>query len=143
MTLRWQQRIGDASHNGKTGQCIATPAFTGKLLFFGANETTVEGITYRGSIQARKPGSSALVWETPLADGITGSPGINGGGVLAVPAYYPPVGSTPDAVHPVNAASGRILRVLANGTEFAQPVFAGGWMFSADSNGMYAWRVRR
>jgi outer membrane protein assembly factor BamB len=140
MTLRWEERIGDASHNGQTGQCIATPAFNGKLLYFGGNETTINGVTYLGSVQARKPGSGALVWETPLADGVTGSPSIDGGGVLAVPAYYPPAGSTPDAVYLVDAASGRILRVLAHGEEFAQPVFAGGWMFSADSDGVYAWR---
>jgi outer membrane protein assembly factor BamB len=143
MTPRWQKRIGDASHNGTTGQCIATPAFNGKMLYFGGNETTVRGATYQGSIQARKPGGGGLVWETPLADGVTGSPGIDGGGVLAVPAYYPPAGSVPDALYLADPASGRILRVLAHGTEFAQAVFAGAWMFSADSDGVYAWKVKR
>ncbi|HTX80724.1 MAG TPA: hypothetical protein VME44_00985 [Streptosporangiaceae bacterium] len=143
MALRWQERIGDASHNGQTGQCIATPAFNGKLLYFGGNETTVNGVTYLGSVQAREPDSGALVWETPLADGVTGSPSIDTGGVLAVPAYYAPTGSTPDAVYLVDPGSGRILRVLAYGTEFAQAVFADGWMFSADSNGVYAWKVKR
>jgi outer membrane protein assembly factor BamB len=131
------------SHNGQAGQCIATPAFNGKLLYFGGNETTVNGVTYLGSVQAREPDSGALVWETPLADGVTGSPSIDGGGVLAVPAYYAPTGSTPDAVYLVDPGSGRILRVLAHGTEFAQAVFAGGWMFSADSDGVYAWKLKR
>jgi len=142
MTLQWQARIGDASSGGKTGQCIAAPAFNGKVLYFGGNETTVNGVTYLGSVQAREPGSGALVWETPLADGVTGSPSIDKGGLLAVPAYYAPAGSAPDALYLIDPASGRILRVLAHGTEFAQAVFAGGWMFSADSDGVYAWRVK-
>jgi outer membrane protein assembly factor BamB len=143
MTLQWQARIGDASNKGKTGQCIAAPAFNGKLLYFGGNQTTVNGVTYQGSVQARQPGTGALVWETPLTDGVTGSPSIDSGGVLAVPAYYAPAGSVPDAVYLLDPVSGRILRVLAHGTEFAQAVFAGGWMFSADNDGVYAWRVKR
>ena len=142
MTLAWESRIGDASRNGKTGQCIATPASDGKLLYFGGNQTTVNGVIYQGSVQAREPDSGKLVWETPLADGVTGSPSIDGGGVLAVPAYYPPAGTAPAAVYLVNPASGKILRVLAHGTEFAQAVFASGWIFSADSDGVYAWRVK-
>ena len=143
MTLVWQERIGDASHNGNTGQCVATPAFNGKLLYFGGNETTINGVTYLGSVQAREADSGTLVWETPLADGVTGSPSIDGGGLLAVPAYYAPTGSTPDAVYLVDPGSGRILRVLAHGTEFAQAVFADGWIFSADSDGVHAWRIKR
>jgi outer membrane protein assembly factor BamB len=142
MTLRWQRRIGDPSYKGMTGQCIATPAFNGKLLYFGGNQTTVKGVLYRGSVQARRPGGGALVWETPLADGVTGSPSLDGGGVLAVPAYYPPAGSAPDAVYLIDPVSGRILRVLVHGREFAQAVFAGGWMFSADSDGVYGWRLK-
>jgi hypothetical protein len=124
MTLRWQRRIGDASSKGMTGQCIATPLFNGKLQYLGGNQSTVKGIVYLGSVQARRPGSGALAWETPLADGVTGSPSIDAGGVLAVPAYYPPAGSAPDAVYLIDPASGRILRVLDHGREFAQAVFA-------------------
>jgi outer membrane protein assembly factor BamB len=143
MELRWDRRIGDASNQQtKTGECIATPAYNGSYLYFGGNETTIKGVTYMGSVQARKPGSGELVWETPLADGVTGSPSIDRGGVLAVPADYPPAKSTPNAVYLINPKSGRILRVLTHGTEFAQAVFAGGWLFSADSDGVYAWHLR-
>lgn len=143
MTLRWETRIGDASYHGKTGECIATPAYNGKLLYFGGNQTTTNGVVHQGSIQARAPGNGTLVWETPLDTGVTGSPSIDGGSVLAVPGYYPTAGSAPVAVYLVNPASGQILRRLAHGQEFAQAVFAGGWMFSADSDGVYAWRVKR
>jgi outer membrane protein assembly factor BamB len=142
MKVRWEKRIGDASNAGKTGECIASPAYDGKVLYFGGNQTTIKGVTYDGSVQARKPGSGELIWETPLADGVTGSPSLDGSGVLAVPGYYSPANSTPEAVYLVRASSGRILRVLGNAAEFAQAVFAGGWLFSADSDGVYAWRVR-
>jgi outer membrane protein assembly factor BamB len=142
MKVRWEKRIADAASNGKTGQCIATPAFNGKVLYFAGNQTTIKGVTYLGSVQARKPGSGELIWETPLAEGVTGSPSIDGGGVLAVPGYRPPATGTPDAVYLIRPSSGRILRALAQGTEFAQAVFAGGWLFSADSSGVYAWRVK-
>jgi outer membrane protein assembly factor BamB len=143
MRLRWDRRIGDASYKGTTGQCIATPAYDGSYLYFGGNQTVVKGVTYLGSVQARKPGSGQLVWQTPLADGVTGSPSIDRGGVLAVPAYYPPAKTTPNALYLINPKSGRILRVLAHGTEFAQAVFAGGWLFSADNDGVYAWHLGR
>ncbi|HTZ92365.1 MAG TPA: PQQ-binding-like beta-propeller repeat protein [Streptosporangiaceae bacterium] len=143
MTLDWETRIGDASYHGQTGECIATPAYNGKLLYFGGNQTTISGVVHQGSVQARAPGNGALVWETPLDTGVTGSPSIDGGGVLAVPGYYPTAGSPPVAVYLVNPASGQILRRLAHGQEFAQAVFAGGWLFSADSDGVYAWRVKR
>jgi outer membrane protein assembly factor BamB len=142
MKVRWEKRIGAASYEGKTGECIASPAYNGKVLYFGGNQTTIKGVTYQGSVQARKPGSGQLIWETPLADGVTGSPGLDGGGVLAVPGYYPPAGATPEALYLIRASSGRVVRILGNGDEFAQAVFAGGWLFSADSDGVYAWRVR-
>jgi outer membrane protein assembly factor BamB len=142
MKDRWEKRIGDASYEGKTGECIASPAYDGKVLYFGGNQTTIKGVTYEGSVQARKPSSGELIWETPLADGVTGSPSLDGGGVLAVPGYYAPANSTPEAVYLVRASSGRIMRVLGDAAEFAQAVFAGGWLFSADSDGVYAWRVQ-
>ncbi len=142
MKVRWEKRIGVASFEGKTGECIAAPAYNGKVLYFGGNQTTVKDVTYEGSVQARKPSSGELIWETPLADGVTGSPSLDGGGVLAVPGYYPPANQTPQAVYLIRPSSGQILRVLGTGSEFAQAVFAGGWLYTADSDGVYAWRVK-
>jgi hypothetical protein len=68
------------------------------------------------------------------------SPSIDGG-ILAVPGYRPPTTGTPDAVYLIRPSSGRIRRAFAQ-AEFAQAVFAGGWLFSADSSGAYAWRVK-
>lgn len=50
--------------------------------------------------------------------------------------------TTSNNVYLFKAASGRILRTLVQGTEFAQCVYANNWLFSADNNGVYAWRLK-
>jgi len=43
-------------------------------------------------------------------------------------------------VYLVSARTGRILRTLMTGSkDFAQATFAGGWLFTANANGVYAW----
>jgi outer membrane protein assembly factor BamB len=142
MKVRWEKRIGDRA-DGSSGVCTATPAYNGKVLYFGGNETTINGVTYNGSAQARNPKTGALIWQTPLADGVTGSPSLDGGGVLAVPGYFPPSATSPaQSVYLINPASGQILTTLGTSPEFAQAVFAGGWLFTANSDGVYAWHVQ-
>ena len=43
----------------------------------------------------------------------------------------------------MKASSGRIVRILVQGTEFAQCVFAGNRLFSANDNGVFAWRLKQ
>jgi hypothetical protein len=140
MKVRWERTIGVPA-NKTTGQCIATPAYNGKFLYFGGNQITIKGVTYPGSVQERNPSDGRLVWETALPGSVTGSPTLDGGGVLAAPTYY--AGSpTSNNVYLLKAASGRVLRKLVQGTEFAQCVYANNWLFSANDNGVYAWRLK-
>ena len=45
-----------------------------------------------------------------------------------------------NAVYLLNASTGKILATVITGsTDFAQSVFAGGWLFTANGNGVYAW----
>ncbi len=141
MKVRWQRAIGIPA-NKTTGQCIATPAYNGKFLYFGGNQIAIKGVTYPGSVQERNPGDGALVWEAALPSGITGSPTLDGGGVLAVPTYYAGSPATSNEVYLFDAASGHILRALVQGTDFAQCVFADSRLFSANADGIYAWRLR-
>jgi hypothetical protein len=39
----------------------------------------------------------------------------------------------------VDAATGKILRTLVHGLDFAQGVFADNWLFTANADGVYAW----
>ena len=65
---------------------------------------------------------------------------MNGGGVIAVGTYDS--SSTPNASYLLSARTGRIIRLLVRGTDFAQTVFADGWLFAANSDGVFAWRPK-
>jgi hypothetical protein len=57
--------------------------------------------------------------------------------VLAVGTYDN--GTAPEATYLVDAATGKILRDLVEGMDFAQSTFADGELFAANSAGVYAW----
>jgi outer membrane protein assembly factor BamB len=141
MRLRWQDTIGVAFGPKGSGQCTAAPVYNGHDLFLGGNETTPGGtVTAAGTVQERVPSTGALVWESPLSDGVIGSPTMDGGGVLAVGTYG---GSPePNETYLIDAADGQVIRTIAQGLDFAQTVFADNWMFGANNNGVYAWALR-
>jgi hypothetical protein len=138
MKLRWERRIVAPAE--PVAICAATPVYTGKLLYLAANQVTIKGTSYPGSVQARVPGSGHL-WETVLPNGVVGSPTMDGAGVLAVGTFDST--STPNATYLVRASSGRFLRTLVQGMDFAQTVFANNLLFTANSNGVYAFGLRR
>ena len=136
MTLAWSGRIGAGSRNGTYAQCSAAAVYDGRHLFFGGTATTIRGRAYRGSVQERTTGGR-LVWATGLPDGVIGSPSLDGGGVIAVGTFD---NAAPNAVRLVSARTGKIVRLLVRGgDDFAQSVFAGGWLYTANGSGVYAW----
>jgi hypothetical protein len=79
-----------------------------------------------------------VLWQTGLPNGVIGAPTLDGGGVVAVGTYGS--SATLNAVYLADARTGRIVRTLITGsTDFAQSVFAGGWLFTANGTGVYAW----
>jgi outer membrane protein assembly factor BamB len=137
MKVRWEKRVGAPAD---TAECIASPAYNGNFLYLAANTVTIKGVRYPGSVQERRPDSGALVWQTGLPNGVLGSLALDGGGVLAVGTYD---FSSPNATYLIAARSGRILRTVGHGMDFAQNVFAGNWLFTANDNGLYAFAVRK
>jgi outer membrane protein assembly factor BamB len=138
MTLAWERRV--AKNPGGTGkaQCIASSAYDGKHLYVAAGSTVIGGKTYPGSIRRLNPATGAVLWQTGLPDAVLGTPTLDGGGVIAVGTFG--VGTAPNAVYLLDARTGHILRALPTGSsDFAQSVFAGGWLFTANGNGVYAW----
>ncbi len=87
MKLVWRWRIGVSSGGPKRGECLASPAYNGKELFFGGNETTFDKTTYPGSVSARSATTGALLWQTGLPGGVMGSPTLDGGGLIAVGTF--------------------------------------------------------
>jgi hypothetical protein len=72
---------------------------------------------------------------------VIGTPTLDGAGVLAVGTYA--FTKRPNAVFLLRASDGKILRRLASGGQFfAQSVFAGGRIFTANGNGLVAWGLR-
>ncbi|HXW43967.1 MAG TPA: PQQ-binding-like beta-propeller repeat protein [Streptosporangiaceae bacterium] len=141
MRVRWQATIGVPFGPKGSGQCTAAPVYNGHDLFLGGNETTPgSALTAAGTVQERVPSTGALVWESPLPDGVIGSPTMDGGGVIALGTYG---GSpVPNYTYLVDAATGQVIRTIAQGLDFAQTVFASNWMFGANNNGVSAWAVK-
>lgn len=139
MRLAWKARIGAPSGTAGYSQCSSAPAFNGKYLYFGGPGTSIGGVAYGGSAQERAPATGRLIWQTGLHDGVIGSPTANGGGVLAVGTFD----GSGNGVYLLRAATGKIVRTLIGGEDFAQAVFADGWLFTANAKGLRAWGPRR
>jgi len=141
MTLAWQQRIGASYAGGDTAECNGAPAYNGKDLFFAGTAVKIRGQAYRGSVQERTASNGRLIWERGLSEGVTGSPTLDGAHVLAAGTYDS--GLAREETYLVDASTGRILRDLASGLDFAQGVFADGWLFTANASGVAAWAPAR
>jgi outer membrane protein assembly factor BamB len=138
MHLAWKRQISGPA--GADAECIASPVWNGRHLFFATPTTTIRGVTYAGGVEERDP-DGELIWATGLPDGVNGSPTMDGAGVIAVGTYdyTAQTGWNGNATYLVNAANGDILRNLVSGLVFGQSVFADNWLFTANSNGVYAW----
>ena len=131
MKLAWQRRVS-------TSVCMASSAYDGRFLYVAAGATAIGGKTYLGSIRRLDPATGRVLWQTGLPNRVLGTPSLDGAGVLAVGT----LGSsrTPNGVYLLNAQTGHIVRTLIRGSDdFAQSVFAGGWLYTANGNGVYAW----
>ncbi len=136
MRLAWKRQVSNPA--GGNEECIAAPAWNGKDLFLATPSVTTGAVTDEGSVQERTP-SGALVWLRGLPNAVDGSPALDGSGVLAVGTYDST--GTPNETYLVSSATGRLLRTLAAGDDFAQSAFAGSWLFTATDAGVSAWGV--
>lgn len=133
----WHRTIGARSSGKVRAQCIAAAAFDGHHLFMAGPAATIGGHTFRGSIMRLNPANGAIGWQTGLPNGVMTSPSVNASGVIGVGTYDNT--TTANATYLVSAANGLILRRLNEGVDFPQTAFAGGWVYSANSTGLYAW----
>lgn len=139
MELAWERRV--AASPGQTGgaRCIASPAYDGKHLYVAATVTTVNGKSYAGSVRELNPVTGKVLWQTGLPNGVLGAPTLDGAGVLAVGTYGVRT-TAPNALYLISARTGKILGTMpTTSPNFAQRVFAGGWLFTANHGGVSAW----
>jgi outer membrane protein assembly factor BamB len=138
MKVAWERRVAASPGNTGDSRCIASSAFDGKYLYVAATATKIAGHQYAGSVRRLDPATGRVLWRTGLPNGVFGAPTLDGAGVLAVGTYTRH--SKANAVYLLNAKTGRILHTVITGSDdFAQSVFAGGWLFTANGNGVFAW----
>jgi outer membrane protein assembly factor BamB len=138
MTLAWRRRISSSPGNTGVAHCVASSAYDGTYLYVAAAATVIGGQSYPGSIRRLDAATGKVVWQTGLPNAVLGTPTLDGAGVIAVGTYA--VSATPNAVYLLNAQTGQILRTLiTGGLDFPQSVFADGWLFTANTTGVYAW----
>ena len=138
MTLAWERRVATSPGTTPRPTCIAASAYDGKHLYVAATATVIGGTAFGGSVRQLDPATGHVLWETGLPNGVLGTPSLDGAGVLAVGTFG--ASATPNAVYLLNAQNGQILRTLiTGGHDFAQSVFADGWLFTANDTGVYAW----
>jgi len=122
----WSRRID----TGAGANCFAAPIIKSGALYQAGGATTIAGTATAGSVARLKPGTGAVVWQTPLPAAALGSPALDGAGVLAVPTYDSSAG-TANGVYLLNTADGSVLRHLGTTKIFSQPIFAGGRLLIA------------
>jgi outer membrane protein assembly factor BamB len=141
MRLAWSRRIGAQAPRHGVSNCSAAAVYDGKTLYVAGPRHVINGKAYPGSVQALNPHTGALLWQTGLANGVIGSPTLDGGGVLAVGTYD--FTKIPNEIYLLNASTGKIVRRLVRGSaDFAQGVFAEGRLFTANGDGLVSWAVR-
>lgn len=139
MKLRWKVRVGAGSPEG-TSSCLAAAVWDGSRLFLAGPTTTIGGTTYPGSVRRVDPLTGASIWQRGLGGAVIGTPSINGSGVIAVPIYA--ADASQNGTSLLNATDGSILRFIPGGKQFAQPTFAGGYLFTATQSGpVIAWKL--
>jgi outer membrane protein assembly factor BamB len=128
MKLVWQFKVDTVR-----GACMAGAIWDGSHLFVAGNPTKIGSTSYPGSIRELNPATGAPIWQTGLAAGVVGTPTESGGGVIAVATWDP---TNPNALYFLDPATGAVLRTIPQTVkEFAQPVFADGYLVTATLNG--------
>ncbi len=130
----WSRNVGAPYTTGP--QCDAAAVWNGKHLFVAANKTTINARSFAGSIRMISPATGAYLWQRGLSADPIGTPTLDGAGVLAVTEY-----AKAGELVLINAASGAVLRTIATGPDFGQPVFADNMMLvPTQNNGLWAYQ---
>lgn len=120
----WQATI-TVPYPGGARECASAAISDGNQLIIGGGAaTTINGVTYPGSVQALDPATGQPLWQTGLQGTIVGTPTEDGGGVVAAQTF-----ASSDkqlGVYLLDAATGAVIGFIKVGRQlFGQPVFVG------------------
>jgi len=138
----WTDQLGTPEASGSP--CISSAVWdqATSQLFLSGNSTTINGTSYRGSVQEVNPATGKPIWHTGLPGTVLGTPTLDGSGVLAVATCD--FSGAPNAVYLIDASSGQIIATVSTGdtADFAQPVFADSYLLVATvGQGLLAYQV--
>ncbi len=122
----WQTRITVPYPDpGGSAECDSAVVWDGtRLIIGGGAATTINGVTYPGSVQALDPATGVPLWQTGVTGTIVGTPSEDGGGVVAAQTYQ---STSQLGVFLLNASTGAQVGFIATKTNlFGQAVFVGG-----------------
>jgi hypothetical protein len=136
----WQRRVGNPSTKGP-GQCDAAALWDGAHLYLAGNGTKIKGKTYEGSVRKVNPATGAVLWQRGVTGPVIGTPGMDGGGVIAAASYRS--AANKNGVFLINASNGKFLKTISYGKTsiFAQPVFADKYLLVASGVGLTAYKA--
>lgn len=135
----WFRQVGIGTGSGEIS-CLAAAIWDGSHLFLGGNATTIQGISYAGSMRELDPATGNVIWATGLPGNILGSPSLNGSGVLAASMW---ASGIQNGTFLIDASDGSVLTFLPSPKAFPQPVFAGVYLLLANQLGVLnAYRPR-
>jgi len=66
-----------------TGSPISPSAYDGKTIYVGSNTTTINGVTYPGSVRALDPATGAYLWQRGLTGPVLGAVSVSQGVLTA------------------------------------------------------------
>jgi polyvinyl alcohol dehydrogenase (cytochrome) len=121
----WQYQM-TVPYPGGAEECDSGAIWDGtNLIESGGAPTTINGVTYMGSVRSLNPATGQPIWQTGLSGTIVGSPSEDGAGVVAAPTYQ----SSDDelGVYLLNATTGAIIGFIPtpHSPLFGQAIFAG------------------
>jgi hypothetical protein len=122
------------------GSCFPAPVWDGTHLFQAGGKTQIDGVTYGGAVREIDPATGIPIWQTGLAQAVLGTPTLNGANVMAVCTWNQRVPTNIGSL--VDTSTGGVLGTFstAGSSCFAQPVFAGQYLFVATvAHGMFAY----
>jgi outer membrane protein assembly factor BamB len=137
----WALTVGAPGSFGPVNWCLGSSVWDGRAgaMYIGADATTIDGVSYGGSIGEVNPATGSYIWHTGLPCSVEGTPSLDSAGVIGVGTYTCPASVSPGA-YLVNASTGAVLKSLPVGSSkiFGQLVFAQGALFVATANrGLY------